>query len=1689
DAEANNAHSIKVTATETGDLGEDRVTDIVVKLNETSRDEAPISEDFTIQIDTNDQTKVVFNTNASDIDGDSDHISDVEDDLVDNTLVGVVITELPSDGVLFGTDENGVYREITSDDLHIVGSDGSITNGGMRFDSDSIKYEADTDNVGFFLGTKENFTEKHESSQTEFYNWGESVGSEPSSSRELTLSNGDTVTISTDDGSLTQYRGGPGTNHVGYGIGVDGDNGINVGEKITVSFDDNPVKSLNMGIDGLGGLFEHGDDNSALITINFVDGSESHIEYFLKPTGDGGNSGLLQEFSYTSPDGKLIKSVSVTTEKEGNWELKYIEAEPADDSFDYKAVDSSGNYSEESTVTIDKAELSANPQPKPGVASIELQSNSVTEGDDLIYEVTLDTETESEYQYQVSFLAEGSSATISDIDLQSMTFSHDGVKYNSNTGKLSVPANVTTFTITLPTVDDAEKENAENFNLTIEGVDGATGKILDNETSSYHTVEEVSSLELTNLPLDFALPNGVSSITTTLGGVVNLVDGKFIYQAPVRNHNDETSDQDSFTVNMDGANHTVMIDITDTRPIARDDISTLDVIVDSFTFAGIEAEWTSSTGGNNKSTFDGDDNDTAKDQLRWGNVDSSKRQSGYGFADNDAALLGELPLNQEIVLGTFTHYNYTIGTGTGITEATLGVNFQLTDTYGHSQSVSLNISFEHNETPNSVGNGDDIVTVQETSATFDFEGEEYPIDVIGFKDAEGNIVTSINTEENASTSYELVVKMIPGSGYTEPSIGGNVYEDNGNGVDVIGVDDVKITSIENSEGESGVIGSSIAGLYGDLVLELDGHYVYTLNTNHGGIPEGAVDTFTYTLTDDDNSHSQADIIINLNTISADELKATPDVYEINEGGVLAENLLTNDGEEVTSVSKFTIDGRAEEYIVNTLSSGTSTEISEGTIVIKADGSFTFTPSSPDWNGDVPTITYFTDNGSSADVNVRVRPVDSPTDTASDVKVIKEEAVAIGDVLANDNDVDNELSVSSFSVEGITSSPVVSGTTVNIENIGSIIIESTGSYTFTPLEHWSGDVPVITYTTNTGSSETLSISVRPDADAPNLEFKSTNSVASIDFEDVVIKSGSWDSDIEINQVKGAGTIGQWLTSNNGQHVEVGTEGTYLPGTSNNQVMEIEGEPGDKVLYTDMNLTAGRFYNFEFDIAGRENSASTSDMSVKLMKLDDSNQPIGSSVIELYDFNPTTHTWHRDESFTLPIYESGKYRLLFEADEADSVGAIMDNISFTVVDNLGYEDAFIKLSEIHASLVDKLDQSETLKVELSGIPAGSVLIDGLGNKHTVASEGEKVVVTDWNLSSLQIKVSDSSKFVITVIATATETESNLYDDDSVNLVNESIDYISVEVLEKPDEVLRSPIDNYERGDFDIWSIDDARDTVKVKSPGEAESLKWTQTGGTATVNNIQGEDKSELINVGDGGDKVESGKGDDIIFLGDSERSTPQAQSQAERELANFVEGADSIHIKDDSQFKGSSGSNSSIDYAHAGAGNDIVYGETGIDALFGGSGNDTIYGGSGNDGLRGGTGNDTLDGGIGNDILIGGTGNDILTGGEGDDIFKWVDDSLDDHEDVITDFHRDTDHIDLSELISDTGSSDMNDLLSKIDVSTDGDDLTLTIPHGSETQTIVLDHAASQFSEFNLDGSSGNYSPTDMLEILKIIHVD
>ncbi|MGD1487867.1 tandem-95 repeat protein [Vibrio harveyi] len=126
------------------------------------------------------------------------------------------------------------------------------------------------------------------------------------------------------------------------------------------------------------------------------------------------------------------------------------------------------------------------------------------------------------------------------------------------------------------------------------------------------------------------------------------------------------------------------------------------------------------------------------------------------------------------------------------------------------------------------------------------------------------------------------------------------------------------------------------------------------------------------------------------------------------------------------------------------------------------------------------------NGDTADSTATINVVvheNLPTNTASDVVTTDEDQQLQGNVLLNDSDGDNVLLVDHITVNN---TDYAVGQTVLLSN-GTLVVNQDGSYTFDPVKDWSGDVPTITYTTNTGATETLDIDVVAVADKPTISI--------------------------------------------------------------------------------------------------------------------------------------------------------------------------------------------------------------------------------------------------------------------------------------------------------------------------------------------------------------------------------------------------------------------------------------------------------------------------------------------------------------------------------------------------------------------------------------------------------------------------
>ncbi|WP_421282335.1 type I secretion C-terminal target domain-containing protein [Aeromonas veronii] len=206
-----------------------------------------------------------------------------------------------------------------------------------------------------------------------------------------------------------------------------------------------------------------------LVTGTVETGLKTAAGLAITITAEGANSMVGK-----ASDGSLIFKMQFTPAT-GKWEFfQYAEMQrpvgDGDIDFTFKAYDRDGDGSQGS--------FAVNPLARPDVTGVS--SATVVEGATLQHVVTLSGATNVATEYSLSIAGSGTHAA-SNSDWGTLQFSH-GVTYNSSTGKISVPAGVTSFTVSVPTVNDKLVEQTETLTLTVGGATGA-GTITDNDLS------------------------------------------------------------------------------------------------------------------------------------------------------------------------------------------------------------------------------------------------------------------------------------------------------------------------------------------------------------------------------------------------------------------------------------------------------------------------------------------------------------------------------------------------------------------------------------------------------------------------------------------------------------------------------------------------------------------------------------------------------------------------------------------------------------------------------------------------------------------------------------------------------------------------------------------------------------------------------------------------------------------------------------------------------------------------------------------------------------------------------------------------------------------------------------------------------------------------------------------------------
>ena len=269
---------------------------------------------------------------------------------------------------------------------------------------------------------------------------------------------------------------------------------------------------------------------------------------------------------------------------------------------------------------------------------------------------------------------------------------------------------------------------------------------------------------------------------------------------------------------------------------------------------------------------------------------------------------------------------------------------------------------------------------------------------------------------------------------------------------------------------------------GTITINANGSYSFVPAANY----DGPIPVITYTVSDGTDTDTSTLTLtmtpVNDAPIAQDDAATTP------ENTPVSGNVLDNDtdvDDTTLTVTFFTINGQ-------TFGAGTTAPIAGvGTILINADGSYTFTPA-PSYDGPVPPVTYTVSDGELTDtavLQITITPLNDPPVADDETGTTPEDTTlsvpASAGLLVGDTDVDGDpLTVTEFEVDGTT---YTAGDTATITGVGNLTINADGSYTFVPAPNYNGPVPVATYTVSddNGATDqgTLTLNVTPVNDPP------------------------------------------------------------------------------------------------------------------------------------------------------------------------------------------------------------------------------------------------------------------------------------------------------------------------------------------------------------------------------------------------------------------------------------------------------------------------------------------------------------------------------------------------------------------------------------------------------------------------------
>ncbi|MFS2126780.1 Ig-like domain-containing protein [Pseudomonas sp. Pseusp97] len=289
--------------------------------------------------------------------------------------------------------------------------------------------------------------------------------------------------------------------------------------------------------------------------------------------------------------------------------------------------------------------------------------------------------------------------------------------------------------------------------------------------------------------------------------------------------------------------------------------------------------------------------------------------------------------------------------------------------------------------------------------------------------------------------------------------------------------------------------------HGTLLLNTTtGDYTYTPAANYNG-----ADSFTVRVSDGHGGFVDSVVKINV----------TP----VNDVPVFTSSPTASTAEDTALNGTLTATDVENDALTFSLKSGSTP--AHGSVVVNANGSYTYTPAA-NYNGsDSFTVQVSDGHGGITEqvINVTVTPVnDAPVFTSQASLTTAEDTAKTGQLTATD--VENDTVTFALKANGGASH-------------GSVVVNANGSYTYTPVANYNG-TDSFTVQANDGhggiTDQVITINVTPVNDAPNgtdnsitLNEDSSRSFSAADFGFTDVDAGDALSAVRIDSLPGNGTL--------------------------------------------------------------------------------------------------------------------------------------------------------------------------------------------------------------------------------------------------------------------------------------------------------------------------------------------------------------------------------------------------------------------------------------------------------------------------------------------------------------------------------------------------------------------------------------